>query len=135
LQKLHDNYDEMGLVSPPSVYDKSTIYVSPSPLRALSERCTWLSRSPNNDDYGKVLLRRGVPEEQILEWFTDPMVKLPKAAAVTVGSEAVAKGKSVKLSSIIEDKDTSQCTALLVGLYDTTLFGPSQEAGCHCTIS
>eukprot|EP00957_Ditylum_brightwellii_P060651 4605071-Ditylum_brightwellii.AAC.1 len=81
----------MGLVSPPSVYDKSTIYVSPSPLRALSERCTWLSRSPNNDDYGKVLLRRGVPEEQILEWFTDPMVKLPKAAAVTVGSEAVAK--------------------------------------------
>mmetsp|Transcript_29751 Transcript_29751/g.65933 ORF Transcript_29751/g.65933 Transcript_29751/m.65933 type:complete len:94 (-) Transcript_29751:475-756(-) len=93
----------------------------------MAERCNWLSRTPAEDDFGRALLGRGIPERKILEWMDDPAITFPPST----------KDGSRKTGSVfddVEDMDSSRCMQRLVQIYDDELFS-NLDSGCACVMS
>lgn len=119
------------------------IYVAPSPLEALADRCAWLlggdprdgtSSSPSDDaPYGRVLLGRGLPERKLLQWFENPVVIVPPPPP-----PSYSDGRPVKkqIFDAVRGLDAADCTKLLLDVYDYELLELEKDTGgCNCVVS
>lgn len=126
--EIFKRYQEFDIFSEPNKSDNS-IHASASPLVALSERCNWLRREISEDEFGKALLKRGIPETVIKSWLDNPIVTLPPKDAKN-GSHI---GGSI--FSHVDGMDSTDCMNHLVAVYDYELFRPTAESSqCGCTI-
>lgn len=120
---VYEKYEEYGLPCKPDK-NNNVVHASASPFQGLIERCNWLSRKMIEDEYGQILLRKGVPESIILKWSENRPVKTPKSSTNA--------GKVIHLQQIfdiVKGMDTVECTKSLVQLYDNELFG-NEESIC-----
>merc|ERR1719436_2080490 len=92
-------WKELGLAAEPNTGDNG-VHASASPFEALSERVNWLGSSIEEDAFGKILLKAGIPEAKIQEWCKDPQV--------TFGPIPMTKS----LFDTLEDTDSDWCLAL-----------------------
>jgi len=114
---VHDSYKELGLVHKPDI-NNNVLHASASPLEGLVERCNWLSRKIREDEYGQILLRKGIPESIVLSWFENNKVEIASLQLYSKdGTELQHVFDSVK------DMESFECTELLVRIYDYELFG------------
>jgi len=128
---IFSKYEEFGLESAPTKVFNA-IHASASPLEGLAERMNWCSRQINADDYGRILLGRGIPESRILDWVSGEAVV-----------DAKDESKTTCVFDIVKGMDSKECTEKLTELYDYELFGTSlkKEGRCNpaqtncCTIS
>ena len=74
------------------------------------ERTNWLAGSIADDAFGKVLLEKGLSEETIKKWSSDPQVKYDSATATDTGKE---KGS---IFDALEDLDYEACLAKCVAI-------------------
>lgn len=119
---VHDKYEEFGLTNKPDRVN-NIVHASASPLQGLIERCTWLPREIKQDEYGQILLRKGIPEPIILSWFKNLKVKTPSPQS----------GEAVQIRDIfdiVEGMSTGECTKSLLRIYDNELFGFPDEKVC-----
>jgi len=124
---VYDKYRELGLDAKPNVID-NVIHVSASPLEGLAERMNWCSRQVNQDEYGRLLLGRGIPESKILDWCDN--VKLAGPVPVL---EAGLDGFEMKnVFDVVKDTDSKVCADKLTGLYDYELFGSTIQGRDRC---
>lgn len=128
---IHDNYANLVLEKEPNP-QSLFLHVSSSPLEALSERCLWFSKELEDDEYGKMLLGRGIPKSMILDWCNNNQVPI----------KSENNNKMIKSSSVFDvvaDMDTEECTNTLVDLCDSIMFGNNDmmKCGttCNCIIS
>lgn len=70
---LQENWEEWGLSMPLDALENG-IYACQSPMEALSERCRWLLRLPEDDFFGRQLLQSGVHVR-----FLDDVIQNPVA--------------------------------------------------------
>lgn len=122
---IYNSYEELGLESRPTI-SSNALYVSASPLRALVDRCNWLSREIGEDEYGRMLLGRGVPESVVSDWCNNVIVDTPSTEKSSV---------PMKVHSYVDGMSTSQCTEALLQIYDRELFGDIVEANNKCSPS
>lgn len=114
------NTSEMHMVSlDMECYASMTkIHMSGSPLEALSERIVWFSVSHHDvshDAYGRHLLSKGIPEKIILEWCSNPLVKMPYR-------DEISDHEQQNIFEVVNDMDVLQCTEKLLEIYDYELF-------------
>eukprot|EP00300_Choanocystis_sp_HF-7_P037052 c53040_g1_i1.p1 GENE.c53040_g1_i1~~c53040_g1_i1.p1 ORF type:complete len:543 (-),score=130.16 c53040_g1_i1:105-1733(-) len=69
-------WKELGLSSVPNVGDNG-VHASASPFESLSERVNWLGANVDSDPLGKALLKAGLTEDALADWFKDPQVEVP----------------------------------------------------------
>ncbi len=98
------NWSSYGLSSCPNVGDNA-VHASASPFEGLAERMNWLGADPNNDKFGKLVLKQ-IGRKTLDEWKVDPQV--------TYGM--IPMKKSVFDS--VEDTDSDYCLALLGMLFN-----------------
>lgn len=115
-QIISSKYRELGLDSAPTEVD-NVIHASASPLEGLSERMNWCSRKVYQDDYGRILLGRGIPESRILDWVSGEAVVDVKNG-----------GKMTNVFDLVKDMDSKECADKLTEFYDYELFGPGRKA-------
>lgn len=89
-------WQDLGLNSCPDTGDNG-VHASASPFEALAERANWCGQGIASDFFGQALLREGVSENTIREWFEDPSV--------------LFEGKSQSLFDMLEDLDGPDCLA------------------------
>jgi len=94
-RSILDQYKSLGLKSKPNTGDNG-VHASASPFEALAERVNWLGAEVESDSYGKGLLQKGVPMEDIKKWFED--------SQVSVDGETAA-GKTMSVFDTLEDLD------------------------------
>lgn len=125
-QIIHSKYKELHLDSVPTEIH-NVIHASASPLEGLSERMNWCSKKVHQDEYGRILLGRGIPESHINNWISGIEV-----------ADAENTGKITSIFNIVKYTDAKECAEKLTNIYDVELFGTSQKespkGGC-CTIS
>lgn len=124
---IYENYKELGLETRP---DKTSnaLYVSSSPLRGLVDRCNWLSREIGEDEYGCMLLGKGIPEPVLQSWCDNVIVQVPLTKSLL----------PMKVQTYVDGMNTYQCTEALLHVYDQELFGNSghnRKCSSNCTIS
>ena len=68
------DWKSLGLKDVPNVGDNG-VHASASPFEALAERMNWLKVKPEEDSYGKRLLKAGLTANTLREWSVDPQVK------------------------------------------------------------
>ena len=143
---IYDKYSDLGLDARPDEIN-NVIHASSSPLEALSERLTWCSKEINQDEYGRILLGRGIPESKILDWCDN--IKVPvrvdrtisgpkgkrKKKAASAGAVSVCKsddGFLTDVFDVVKDMDAKKCADKLTEIYDYELFGPRIEDHARC---
>jgi len=119
---VHDKYEEFGLASKPD-RNNNAVHASASPLQGLIERCNWLPREVRDDEYGQILLRKGIPEPIILSWFKNSRVNHPSSQP----GEAM---QSREIFDIVKGMNTGECTKSLLRIYDNELFGCPDKNVC-----
>lgn len=92
-------WEELGLKEPCNTGDNG-VHASASPFEALAERMNWLGYRAERDQFGKLLLKAGVPTGVIKAWSTDPQV--------TFGVLPITKS----IFDTLEDTDSDYCLAL-----------------------
>mmetsp|Transcript_60792 Transcript_60792/g.131884 ORF Transcript_60792/g.131884 Transcript_60792/m.131884 type:complete len:446 (-) Transcript_60792:168-1505(-) len=92
-------WKELGLKAECNTGDNA-VHASASPFEALAERVNWLSLRPQQDPFGKLLLKAGVTRTLIKDWSLDPQV--------TYGVLPIKKS----LFDSLEDTDSDYCLAL-----------------------
>lgn len=95
--QIFKDWKVLGLPALPSGPDNG-IHASASPFEALSEKMNWLGRPVEDDKFGQMLLKAGIPKETICAWSIDPQVKY---------GEPPAEPKS--LFDSLEDLDCEAC--------------------------
>ncbi|CAD7934060.1 unnamed protein product [Amoebophrya sp. A120] len=100
---FYKNWKEYGLESVPNVGDNA-VHASASPFEALAEKMNWLGMKPEEDDFGKALLKI-LDTKTLVEWGRD--------AQVTYGPVSIKKS----VFDSVEDTDAAQCLALLGMMY------------------
>ena len=122
---ISDQYERLDLSEQP-INGHSVIHGSSSPLEGLAERCNWFSRDIGEDEYGRVLLGRGIPEGVIERWFTTQL-ESPETS-----SRGLSRRKDThNIFSLVEGMGALDCTEKLVSLYDdelTDLFRIQEQA-------
>jgi len=98
---LYANWKDLGLSSEPNSGDNG-VHASASPFEGLAERMNWLGYAPDNDMFGRQLLRAGVKKEMIEDWSKDPLVTIGEGPQATIGS----------LFDAVEDTDADRCATL-----------------------
>jgi nucleoside diphosphate kinase len=98
---LYANWKEYGLSSEPNTGDNG-VHASASPFEGLAERMNWLGYAPDNDMFGRLLLKAGVRKEQFGDWAKDPQVSIGDGPTGTVGS----------LFDALEDTDADRCITM-----------------------
>ncbi len=129
---IFHRFQELGLTEQPDT-GNNAIHASASPLEALAERCNWCSQAIQQDQFGTMLLGKGIPEASITEWCDNIAVRLPTK------SETSGHKKDM-VFDIVEDLSTHECIEKLVGVYDYELFADiPQRSRCSgkvcCVIS
>lgn len=99
LQRNNVRYKKLGLKSKPNKSDNG-VHASASPFEGLVEKMNWMGKEPQNDDFGKEVLRKRVSKKKLKQWSLDPRVNLPNGS---VGS----------LFDSLEDLDASDCLEAL----------------------
>ncbi|CAD7972246.1 unnamed protein product [Amoebophrya sp. A120] len=99
------NWREYGLSSPPDVGDNA-VHASASPFEALAEKMNWLGVKPENDSFGKQVLKV-IGSTVLNSWRNDP--------AVVYGPTPIKKS----VFDTLEDADCAYCLALLSMMFTT----------------
>ncbi len=129
---IFHGYQELGLTEQPNT-GNNAIHASASPLEGLAERCNWCSQEINQDQFGSMLLGKGIPETSIVDWCDNIEVRLP-----TISEQSGYKKETV--FDVVEDMSANECIEKLVGIYDYDLFADfPQRSRCSgkvcCLIS
>jgi hypothetical protein len=107
------------------------IHASASPLEGLAERIHWCSKKVHQDEYGRILLGKGIPEGKILDWCDNVFVSpLP-----VNGKDPNSSG--MRIFDVVQGMDSKECAEKLTELYDIELFGPIggfQQKGRNCCV-
>jgi len=100
--QLFADWEALGLKAKPWIGENG-IHASASPVEAMAERCNWLSRSVEEDDFGTRLLEAGLTKDMVTAWRQDPQV-------------VVAEDKKGSLFDQLEDLDTDACVQRCIEL-------------------
>jgi hypothetical protein len=95
---IHADWEKLGLGAPPDTGNNG-VHASASPFEGFAERANWLGVRASEDEFGRALLRAGLPEEMIRAWAVDPQVTLE-----------AGEGKG-SLFDQLEDLDVGPCLA------------------------
>merc|ERR1719356_886751 len=96
---IYKDWKDLGLSAEPNTGDNG-VHASASPFEGLSERMNWLGYRIERDNFGKLLLKAGVPVSTIKDWCKDPQV--------TFGPIPMTKS----LFDTLEDTDSDWCAGL-----------------------
>ena len=121
-RKIFDQYERLGLDKQPT-NENGVIHVSSSPLEGLAERCNWFSRDIGEDEYGRVLLGRGIPERVIENWFKNSLINVNAIQLESPESSTrVSRRRDMQhIFSLVNGMGALECTEKLVSLYDDEL--------------
>mmetsp|Transcript_14072 Transcript_14072/g.18353 ORF Transcript_14072/g.18353 Transcript_14072/m.18353 type:complete len:321 (+) Transcript_14072:107-1069(+) len=70
-----DTWQDLGLKDEPNKGDNG-VHASASPFEGLAEKMNWLSKSLEQDVFGKALLDVGIPKDTLKAWSVDPRIKI-----------------------------------------------------------
>ncbi|CCW66893.1 unnamed protein product [Phytomonas sp. Hart1] len=76
------NWEGYGLSKPPDDTNPE-LYVSSTPIEAMTERCLWLNISPEEDALGRWLVWHGVQPSFLKMIITNPVVRLNNASGTS----------------------------------------------------
>ena len=126
-QLIYEKYEELEIKERPDII-RNAVHVSSSPLQALAEQCIWLRHDVKSIHFGQVLLSRGVPESNILDWCHDSKVKIPNLSEESPGDGL----KHTSAFDLVENLDAKECIDNLIGIYDYELFGLIDQKSRCC---
>lgn len=133
---IFEKYRILGMDAQPTLRN-DCIHASASPLEGLAERLHWCSKKVHQDEYGRILLGKGIPEAKILDWC-DNVIVMP------LQEEGVFEsGGECRIFDVVQGLNSKECAEKLTQVYDQELFGPSggfkQKGMCSkrdcCTVS
>lgn len=95
-RSIFDDWKKLGLKTKPDTGDNG-VHASASPFEAFAERCNWLKNDYRleTDEFGVALLRNGVLQPSVVEYFEDPTVEY--------------EGKKESFFDLLEDLNTEEC--------------------------
>merc|ERR1712187_350656 len=100
--KLFADWEKLGLQARPWIGENG-IHASASPFEALAERCNWLGKPLEEDDFGKHLLSAGLKHDLLEAWRLDPQIVLANGGTGGVFDE-------------LEDLDSAGCISKCIEL-------------------
>jgi hypothetical protein len=83
------------------------------------------SKSLQQDEFGRLLLGKGIPESKILEWCENSRVSM-SWDATSVGRDLAVSGM-MDIFDIVKGMDTRECLDALIQVYDCELFGSNKS--------
>eukprot|EP00557_Chaetoceros_sp_GSL56_P008603 CAMPEP_0176492178 /NCGR_PEP_ID=MMETSP0200_2-20121128/8845_1 /TAXON_ID=947934 /ORGANISM="Chaetoceros sp., Strain GSL56" /LENGTH=339 /DNA_ID=CAMNT_0017889693 /DNA_START=813 /DNA_END=1835 /DNA_ORIENTATION=- len=128
---IYDRYRYLEMEERPNEFFNA-IHASESPLEGLAERLNWsFSKTVQQDEFGKTLLGKGIPESKILEWCENSKVSMSRNdATATIGGRYVDVAGMMDIFDVVKGMDTRECLDTLIQVYDCELFG-SKEGREH----
>ena len=131
---IFEKYQTLGMSTQSSLAN-DCIHASASPLEGLAERIHWCSKKVHQDEYGRILLGKGIPEGKILDWCDNVFV----SSLPVNGKDPNSSG--MRIFDVVQGMDSKECAEKLTELYDIELFGPigglEQKGNCRacCVVS
>mmetsp|Transcript_28479 Transcript_28479/g.42246 ORF Transcript_28479/g.42246 Transcript_28479/m.42246 type:complete len:446 (+) Transcript_28479:86-1423(+) len=119
---IFEKYQMLGMSTQPSLAN-DCIHASASPLEGLAERIHWCSKKVHQDEYGRILLGKGIPEGKILDWCDNVFVSLLPLNGKDPNS------CDMRIFDVVQGMDSKECADKLTELYDIELFGPTGQKG------
>jgi hypothetical protein len=122
---IYERYRQLEMEEQPNELFNA-IHASESPLEGLAERMNWsFSKSLQQDEFGRLLLGKGIPESKILEWCENSRVSM-SWDATSVGRDLAVSGM-MDIFDIVKGMDTRECLDALIQVYDCELFGSNKS--------
>jgi hypothetical protein len=114
---IFERYRILGMDAQPSLRN-NCICASASPLEGLAERIHWCYKTVHRDEYGRILLGKGIPEAKILDWCDNVIVTPPpEEGSYKLGDEC-------RIFDMVQGLNSKECAEKLTRVYDYELFGP-----------
>jgi hypothetical protein len=97
-------------------------------LEGLAERLNWsFSNTVQQDEFGRILLGKGIPESKILEWCGNSKVPMSRNdATAMIGGRYVDVAGMMYIFDVVKGMDTRECLDTLIQVYDCELFGSKE---------
>jgi len=97
------NWKSLGLKDPCNVGDNA-VHASASPFEALAELTNWREAPISSEEFGRRMLKAGIPDDTIKAWSSDPQVPF--------------NGKKSSLFDLLEDMDSEECLDKCKAIYE-----------------
>jgi hypothetical protein len=121
---IYERYRNLEMEEQPNELFNA-IHASESPLEGLAERLNWsFTKSVQHDEFGRILLGKGIPESKILEWCENSKVSM--TWDVTPIGRGVDVSGMMDIFDVVKGMDTRECLDTLIQVYDCELFGSKE---------